>query len=388
VRMKGISIIGSTGSIGTQTLDVIAHFPERYRVTGLAAGSRIDLLAEQVQRFQPEVVSVPGPEAASGLKRLLLDGPAWGKLPEIVHGPEGLETVATHPEAQTVVTSVVGALGLKPTLAAIAQGKDIALANKETLVAAGELVMAEARRQGSMIIPVDSEHSALFQCLAGEERRAIRKLIVTASGGPFRGWKDLSGVRKEQALKHPRWVMGAKITVDSATLMNKALEMIEARWLFDVPMEAVEVLIHPQSTIHSMVEFVDGNIMAQLGPTDMRLPIQYALTFPERVEGYLPRLDLAEVATLTFERPDTETFPSLNYARQAVTMGGTHPAVMNAANEVAVQRFLADAIPFTGIFRIVREVMERHQTVAAPGLEEILAADAWARRTAQSLNWW
>lgn len=386
--MKGISIIGSTGSIGTQALDVIARFPDRFRVVALAAGSRVDVLSGQVRQFRPDVVSVPGPAEAAGLKRLLLEYPGGGKLPEILHGAEGLEAVATHRDAGMLLTSVVGALGLKPTLAAIAHGKQIALANKETLVAAGELVMAAARRHGATIIPVDSEHSALFQCLAGEDRQRVRKLILTASGGPFRGWKDLSIVTKEMALKHPRWVMGAKITIDSATLMNKALEMIEARWLYNMPMEQIDVVIHPQSIIHSAVQFVDGNMMAQLGRTDMRLPIQYALTYPERVEGFLEPLDLVTVGSLSFEAPDDFTFPSLNYPRNAATMGGTMPAVMNAANEVAVQRFLAGQIPFAGIFGTVAAVMERHDTVKAPNLEAILEADAWARRTAESLDRW
>ncbi|MFZ5814124.1 MAG: 1-deoxy-D-xylulose-5-phosphate reductoisomerase [Bacillota bacterium] len=383
---KGISIIGSTGSIGTQALDVIDHLPERFRVVGLAGGSRIDRLAEQVRRYRPEVVSVPTAEAALGLQRLLRE--SAGELPEIGWGEEGLLQVATHPTAQLLLTSVVGALGLKPTLAAIAAGKDIALANKETLVAAGHLVMDAARRHGVQIIPVDSEHSALFQCLVGEDPSRVRRLLLTASGGPFRGRKDLMGVTKAEALKHPRWVMGAKITIDSATLMNKALELIEAHWLFGVPVEAIEVLVHPQSIVHSAVEFVDGNIIAQLGPTDMRLPIQYALCYPERTDSFVERLDLTRVATLTFESPDTETFPSLNYARQAVTMGGTMPAVLNAANEVAVQRFLADQIPFVAIFRIVHEVMSRHQVVGKPDLEAILEADRWAREAAQSLNRW
>ena len=386
--MKGISIIGSTGSIGTQALDVIAHLPERCRVVALAAGSRVDLLAEQVRRFRPSLVSVAGPNEAIGLKRHLLERPDGHPLPEILHGAEGLEAAATHPEAQMVLTSVVGALGLRPTLSAIRAGKEIALANKETLVAAGELVMAEARKAGVPIIPVDSEHSALFQCLVGEDRRKVRRILLTASGGPFRGRKDLSGIAREQALKHPRWVMGAKITIDSATLMNKALEMIEARWLFDLPMEQVEVVVHPQSVVHSAVEFVDGNVMAQLGPTDMRLPIQYAFTYPERVTGFLEPLDLFAVGTLTFERPDAVTFPSLNYAREAVTMGGTMPAVMNAANEVAVGRFLSGDISFTGIFGIVRAVMDRHEPVPATDLERILAADGWAREIARALDRW
>lgn len=386
--MKGIGIIGSTGSIGTQTLDVIAHFPDRFQVVGLAAGSQIDLLAQQVQQFKPEVVSVACPEAAVGLKRALLANRSVDRLPEILYGAEGLEVVATHPSVETLVTSVVGALGLKPTLAAIAKGKQIALANKETLVAAGELVMAAARKHGVSILPVDSEHSALFQSLVGEDRQRIGKLLLTASGGPLRGKKDLSGVTKEVALKHPRWKMGAKITIDSATLMNKALEMIEARWLFDVPMEQIEVLVHPQSILHSAVQFVDGNIIGQMGPTDMRLPIQYALTYPDRQPGFLEPLDLFAVGTLTFERPDPVTFPSLNYARQAVTMGGTMPAVMNAANEVAVGRFLAGEIPFTGIFDTIRDVMERHEVKGAGELAAILEADAWARKAAGALNRW
>ncbi|HEY8346303.1 MAG TPA: 1-deoxy-D-xylulose-5-phosphate reductoisomerase [Symbiobacteriaceae bacterium] len=385
---KGIGILGSTGSIGTQALDVISHFPERFRVVSLAAGRRVDLLARQIRQFQPEVVSVADEEAAVRLKRLLAEEPPAGRTPEILWGPEGLDAVAIHPDVQLLVTAVVGAMGIRPTLAAIRSGKEIALANKETLVAAGELVMGEARRRGTRILPVDSEHSAIFQCLVGEDRRRVRRILLTASGGPFRGRKDLSGITPEQALKHPNWVMGAKVTVDSATLMNKALEMIEARWLFDLPIDQVEVLIHPQSIVHSAVEFVDGSIVAQLGPTDMRLPIQYALTYPERVEGFLRPLDLTQVGTLTFEPPDTVTFPSLNFAREAATMGGTMPAVMNAANEVAVQRFLAGEIPFPAIFAVVRAVMERHQPGPATDLETILDADRWAREVAASIDRW
>ncbi|MDF2627914.1 MAG: dxr [Symbiobacteriaceae bacterium] len=380
--MKGISVIGSTGSVGTQALDVIAHLPERCQVVALAAGGRVDILAAQVRRFRPSLVSVAGPSEAMGLKRLLLEQPDGFPLPEILHGAEGLQAAATHPDAQMVLTSVVGALGLRPTLAAIAAGKDIALANKETLVAAGELVMRAAREAGVKIVPVDSEHSALFQCLEGEDPLKVRRLLLTASGGPFRGRKDLRGITREEALKHPRWVMGAKITIDSATLMNKALEMIEARWLFDVPMERVEVVVHPQSIVHSAVEFVDGNVMAQLGPTDMRLPIQYALTYPERVPGFVEPLDLFKIGTLTFEQPDPVTFPSLAYAREAVAAGGTMPAVMNAANEVAVSRFMNGEIPFAGIFAVVRSVMEKHQTVRAADLDAILTADGWAREVA------
>jgi 1-deoxy-D-xylulose-5-phosphate reductoisomerase len=384
--MRGISIIGSTGSIGTQALDVLEHLPGRFRVAGLAAGNRIDDLADQIVRFRPDVVSVSGPAEASRLVRRLRETGA--PHPEIMYGEAGLEAVATASGANLVLTSVVGILGLKPTLAAIAAGKHIALANKETLVAAGELVMGAAERAGVSIIPVDSEHSALFQCLVGEDSGALKRLILTASGGPFRGFKDLSGITKEQALKHPRWVMGAKVTIDSATLMNKALEMIEAKWLFNVPMEKVSVLVHPQSVIHSLVEFVDGNLMAQVGPTDMRLPIQYALTYPERVPGFMRSLDLVEIGTLSFEYPDVVTFPSLRYAKEAVNAGGTAPAVLNAANEVAVQRFLADEVPFVSIFRIIQDVMEMYQPSAATDLAAILDADEWSRRAAASINGW
>lgn len=382
--MKFISIIGSTGSIGTQALDVIARFPDRFQVAALAAGSRVDLLAEQIEAFRPELVSVPGPEAALGLQRHLADGHKHVRAPEILHGSDGLRAVATHHKAHLVLTAVVGAVGLEPTLAAIEAGKVIALANKETLVAAGELVMAAAKHHHAQILPVDSEHSALFQCLVGEDPHRIRRLLLTASGGPFRGWKDLSRVTKEEALKHPRWVMGAKVTVDSATLMNKALEMIEAHWLFAVPMERVEVVVHPQSIVHSLVEFVDGNIMAQLGPTDMRLPIQYALGYPERIPGILEPLDLVKIGALTFEAPDPDTFPSLNYARTAATMGGTMPAVMNAANEVAVHRFLAGELPFAAIFSLVHDVMAEHDVRRATEIEVLLEADEWARRAAAS----
>lgn len=380
--MQGIAILGSTGSIGTSALEVIARFPERYRVVALAAGRRVAALAEQVRRFRPELVSVPGPAEARALRALLGAG-----APEILHGDEGLQAVATAPGAAAVLTSVVGTLGLKPTVAAIAAGKRILLANKETLVAAGELVMNLARERGVPILPVDSEHNALFQCLQGQPAAGIRRLLLTASGGPFRGCTraELEQVTPEQALRHPRWVMGPKITVDSATLMNKALEMIEARWLFGVPMDRVEVVIHPESIVHSLVEYVDGSLLAQLAVPDMKLPIQYALAYPERLEATVPRLDLVAAGRLTFEAPDLETFPSLNYARVADTMGGTMPAVMNAANEVAVSRFLAGALSFTGIFRTVEAVMAAHTPVPHPGLEEILAADAWARRTAERL---
>lgn len=379
--MLAVSILGSTGSIGTQALEVIKRFPGRYRVVALAAGSRVDLLAEQVRRFRPELAAVATPAAARRLADLL--GP---EAPEIAVGEEGLVAAASWPAAGAVLTAVVGTLGLRPTLAAIRAGKRVLLANKETLVAAGELVMAEARARGVALIPVDSEHSALFQCLQGHPFETVDRLILTGSGGPFRGWTraQLAAVTPEQALRHPTWRMGRKITVDSATLMNKALELIEARWLFGMPAERIDVLIHPQSVVHSLVQFRDGSLLAQLGPTDMRLPIQYALTYPDRLEAPVRPLDLASVGRLTFEAPDAETFPSLNYARAAVTMGGTLPAVMSAANEVAVERFLAGELPFTGIFRVVEGVMARHESRSHPDLEEILAADAWARRAARA----
>lgn len=379
--MRSVAILGSTGSIGTQALDVIRQHPERFRVTALAAGRQVQLLAEQVREFRPLLVSVPTQVEAEMLRVLL----APGERPQIVTGAEGLKTVATEPNAEILLTSVVGALGLQPTLAGIRAGKAIALANKETLVAAGELVMSEAAKHGAPIIPVDSEHSALFQCLVGEDKSKVARLILTASGGPFRGRKDLAGIRKEEALKHPRWVMGAKVTIDSASLMNKALEMIEARWLFGLPMQQIDVLVHPQSIVHSLVEYVDGNQIAQLGPTDMRLPIQYALGYPERLEGRaLPRLNLAQVGTLTFEEPDRTTFPSLDFARWATEVGGTLPAVMNAANEVAVSRFLADELSFGGIFQLVESVMKQHDPTPALELEAILAADRWARQMAEA----
>lgn len=379
--MKRVSIIGATGSIGRSTLDVIEHNPERFDVVALAAGRATEELAQQVVRHRPALVSVATADAARQLRERL-----GASAPEIAWGPQGLKAAAAHPDADCALTAVVGFLGLEPTLAAIEAGKQILLANKETLVAAGELVMAAARRHGVAIVPVDSEHSALFQCLQGEDPGRIRRLLLTASGGPFRGKKrtELTAVTPEQALRHPRWQMGPKVTIDSATLMNKALEIIEARWLFDVPPQVIDVLVHPQSIVHSLVEFSDGSVMAQLGITDMKLPIMYALGYPERLQGYLPPLDLVQVATLTFEAPDTETFPSLNYAKQAITIGGTLPAVMNAANEVAVQRFLAGDLSFRGIFALVERVMEAHQVVAHPDLPAVVAADAWARARAEA----
>ncbi len=382
-NLKQIAILGSTGSIGVSALDIIGRYPEHFRVAALAAGRNMALLAQQVARHSPALVAVADAAAAAELRRRLEPG----LHPAIEVGEAGLLAVAAAPGAAAVLVSVVGSMGLQPTLQAIAAGKSVLLANKETLVAGGSLVMPAAAARGVQIIPVDSEHSALFQCLRGEDPQSVRRLILTASGGPFRGKcrAELATVSVAEALNHPRWRMGKKVTIDSATLMNKALEIIEAHWLFAMPPERIDVLVHPQSIVHSLVEFYDGSVLAQLGITDMRLPILYALSYPERMTGPLPALDLAQVGSLTFEAPDSDTFPSLNYAKQAITMGGTMPAVLNAANEVAVERFLAGTVPLLTIFDIVARVLERHAVVAQPDLAAILAADAWARSEAARL---
>lgn len=378
--VKRISILGSTGSIGQQTLEVIDRFPEDLVVVGLAAGGNVDLIRRQVLKYNPEVISVKDSAAAKILK---------SEFPqkEVFHGADGLVAVAVWPAADTVVTSITGTLGLVPTVAAIKAKKHIALANKETLVAAGELVMDLIQTHGVRILPVDSEHSAIFQCLQGEQPREINKLILTASGGPFRGKQagDLKDITPEMALKHPNWSMGRKITIDSATLMNKGLEVIEAKWLFGVDMNDVQVVVHPESIIHSMVEFIDGSIIAQLGLPDMRLPIQYALTFPERRANDFPRLNIYELQGLHFSTPDADTFRCLALAYTAGRTGGTLPAVMNAANEAAVDMFLTGRISFTGIAELVEQVMNRHTVNHRPEIEDILAADDWARRLAGKL---
>ncbi|WP_031514411.1 1-deoxy-D-xylulose-5-phosphate reductoisomerase [Desulfofalx alkaliphila] len=378
--MKKVSIIGSTGSIGCQALDVAYNNPDKIKIVGLSAGKNIELLIKQVKEFQPKVVSVSSVEHAGLLQKEF----GASKGIDIYHGSEGLLAVAGCEDADIVLTAVTGTVGLAPTLKAIESGKDLALANKETLVAAGPLVMAEAGARGVKIYPVDSEHSAIWQCLNGEDTKALSRLILTASGGPFRNLpqKEMDAITPEQALKHPNWNMGSKITIDSATLMNKGLEVIEARWLFDVDFDKVDVLVHPQSIVHSMVEFIDGSVMAHLGIPDMRIPIQYALSNPHRWPNNLPKLDLMQVAHLTFERPDLDRFPCLKLAYQAGRIGGTMPAVLNAANEVAVERFLRKEIAFTDIPKTVSRVMEKHQRVASPTLEDILQADRWAREAA------
>ncbi len=373
--LKRIAVLGSTGSIGTQALEVAAAHPDRFRVVALAAHHNDKLLAEQLERFRPVLAVLADGEAADRL-RSRYSGPA-----KIMAGEEGLTAAATLAEADTVLTSLVGFAGLRPTLAAIEAGKNIALANKETLVAAGELVTAAARKRGVAILPVDSEHSAILQCLQGEGRTGVRRLILTASGGPFRerAKETLPSVTVAECLRHPNWTMGRKITVDSATLANKGLEVIEARWLFDVGYDNIDVVVHPQSIIHSMVEFVDGSVMAQLGRPDMRLPIQYAFSAPDRWPADFARLDFATLTGLTFAPPDTDRFPALAMGYEAGRRGGTAPCVFNAANEAAVNAFLAGEIAFTAIAASIRRALDAHATVAAPTLEELCAADEWAR---------
>jgi 1-deoxy-D-xylulose-5-phosphate reductoisomerase len=380
---KPLVILGSTGSIGRQALDVVRTLSNELRVVGLVAYRDVDALCQQIAEFQPQAVAMIDASAAQELRNRNEEAGY-----NVYSGIEGAETVATLPQAQCVLSALVGAAGLHPTLAAIQAGKDVALANKETLVAAGEIVMREARKRGVQLIPVDSEHSALFQCLQGEDNASIKRLILTASGGPFVDWtkEQLEQATVQQALKHPNWRMGNKITVDSATLMNKGLEVIEAHWLFGVEVSRIDVLVHRQSVIHSLVEFADNSIKAQLGVPDMRLPIQYALLYPKRAAGNAPCCNLLQWRQLTFEAPDEERFPCLRLARQAVETGGTMPAVMNAANEVAVQSFLEGRIKFTDIPRTIEHTMEQMETHLHPELSEILEADRAARQRAAQLT--
>jgi len=374
--MKGLSILGCTGSVGTNVLRVVDAFPGRFQVVGLAGGRNVATLAEQVARYRPRVVSVVDAAAHEALARLVdLSGL------RVRTGPEGMVEVATHEDARTVVASAVGAVGLLPTYRALEAGKDVALANKETLVMAGALMLAQSKAKGARILPIDSEHCALHQCLQGRGPDEVRRLVLTASGGPFRNRsrESFDGITREEALRHPTWSMGPKITIDSATLMNKGLEVIEAYWLFGVPPAQVEVLIHPQSIVHSMVEFVDGTVLAQLGVTDMRLPIQYALSYPERWAAAIPGMDFSRGMRLEFELPDHERFPCLGLAYRALEKGGSATAVLNAANEEAVAAFLDGRIPFNAIPESVHEVLDDHTSAAVSRLEEVLEADAWAR---------
>src|SRR5579859_625593 len=377
--MKNVVLLGSTGSIGTSTVKVADDLPDQIRLLGLAAGNNLELLLEQARRHQPAVVSILDPEKAKVARDAL------GTSAEVYCGQEGLLKLATLPEADIVLIAIVGTAGLQPALAAIRAGKDIAVASKEILVMAGEIVMSEARKHGVRVLAVDSEHSAIFQCLDGKPPDSVRCLWLTASGGPFRNTpkEEFSNITVERALKHPSWVMGRKITIDSATLFNKGLEMIEARWLFAIEIDRVSVIVHPQSVIHSMVEFVDGSMLAQLSAPDMCLPIQYALTYPERAPSERVQTNLAKLGTLTFEEPDPQRFPSLELARRAGEVGGTLPAVLNAANEVAVEAFVNHRINFPQISETVRRTLERHQVVSHPSLDQILAADSWARKEAQ-----
>ena len=377
--MKKVVLLGSTGSIGTSTVKVAEDLPGRIRLLALGAGNNTALLLEQARKHKPMAVSIFDPAKARELQQALGNGT------RVLSGEEGLIELATLPEADIVLIAIVGTAGLKPALAAIRAGKDIAIASKEILVMAGEIVMNEARKHGVRVLAVDSEHSAIFQCLDGKPADSVRKLWLTASGGPFRDKKNwpkekFSEITVECALKHPSWVMGKKITIDSATLFNKALEMIEARWLFDIEMARVTVVVHPQSVVHSMVEFVDGSVVAQLSTPDMCLPIQYALTYPDRAASNRVQTNFARLGQLTFEEPDVDRFPAIALARRAGEISGTLPAVLNAANEVAVEAFVNRKIGFSQITEAVQRTMDAHQVIAQPTLPQILEADSWARR--------
>ena len=380
--MKAISILGSTGSIGCNTLKVVEHLAGEFRVVALGAGRNTEKLAEQIERFQPELVAVETEDCAEDLLRRISNFKS--QIPKIVVGETGLIETATHEQAEIVISATVGAVGFVPTLRALESGKRVALANKETLVMAGELMTGAARKSGAEILPVDSEHNALHQCLRGESAKEVKRLILTASGGPFRtkSKAEIENATVAEALNHPNWKMGDKITIDSATLMNKGLEVIEARWLFDFDAGDISVIVHPQSVVHSMIEMIDGSIIAQLGVTDMKHAIQYALTFPTRKIGCLEPLDFRKFSTLTFEEPDFEKFPCLNLAYKALKIGGTMPAVLNAANEIAVQAFLDNKIKLSDIPLTIESVMNEHEPQSASSLEEILKADEFARNRA------
>ncbi len=381
--MKQLAILGSTGSIGRQCLAVVEALPERFRVAALAAGANLEELIGQIARHKPSLVSVADAARADDLASRLREKGL--KLPEIHHGREGMRVVGTHPQADIVVSAAVGVVGLEATYEAVRLGKQVALSNKEVLVAAGELVMAAAQKSGRELLPVDSEHNAIHQCLRGGAHNEVRRLVLTASGGPFRKTplKDLAAATPEQALAHPNWRMGNRITIDSATMMNKGFEVIEARWLFGLKPDQIDVVIHPQSTIHSMVEFVDGSVLAQLGPTDMRMPIQYALTYPERVASNQVALDWTKLKRLDFERVSTRRFPCLRLAREALRKGGAMPCALNAADEVAVAAFLEGRLPFLGISELIERVLSRTPRLRFEKMDDVLAADAEARRMAR-----
>jgi 1-deoxy-D-xylulose-5-phosphate reductoisomerase len=375
--MKKIIILGSTGSIGVSALDVIEKNPDRFQVVALSAGKNIKLLKKQIERFHPEAVAVGSKDKAFRLREDLMTG---SKV-KVLYGEEGLKEIASFPTAVIVISAISGSAGLIPTLAAIEAGKDIALANKETMVMAGEIVNKRAQKKGVKIIPVDSEHSAIFQCLEGNKRENLRRIILTASGGPFLNFtKDqLKKVTLSQTLRHPKWKMGKKITIDSASMMNKGLEVIEAKWLFNADISTIDVLIHPQSIVHSMIEFIDGAYLAQMGVPDMKIPIAYALTYPERIVNALKSLDFVKTGTLEFYKPDLKKFPCLKIAYAAGICGGTAPAVLNAANEVAVSAFMQKKIRFVDLPKIIEKVLNVHRVINNPSLDDILQADLWAR---------
>jgi len=381
--MKGIAILGSTGSVGVTTLDVVSRFPERFRVVAMAAGKNLDLLIDQVRRFKPELVSVASAELARDLKSRL-----GSEKVDLVYGMDGAIAVATHRDAKFVMSAIVGAAGLRPTLAAAKAGKDVGFANKETLVIAGEVMTRAVRDSGVKLLPVDSEHNAIFQCLEGRQRANVKRIILTASGGPFLKLPPdrFAAVTVAEALKHPTWRMGAKITIDSASLMNKGLEVIEARWLFDLPAAQISVVIHPQSVVHSMVEMIDGSVIAEMAIPDMAIPVAYALAYPERLPmTHLKPLSLAECGALTFEQPDFSRFPCLRLAFEALEAAGTMPCALNAANEVMVAAFLAGEAPFLDIARNIETVMTRHSNQPARTLEDLIETDGWARAQTREL---
>ena len=380
--MKKITILGSTGSIGINALDVIGKNPKKFKIQALAAGGNVRVLAGQIQKFKPEVVAVRSREDALNLKNL-----TGTSRTKILYDEPGIEEVAAYPSSDIVVSAISGAAGLKPTIAAIEAGKDIALANKETMVVAGHIVTEKARKNKVRILPVDSEHSAIFQCLSGQDKDLLRRIILTASGGPFLNLsrQELKKVTLQQALKHPRWKMGKKITIDSASLMNKGLEVIEAKWLFDVDISHIDVVIHPQSVVHSLIELIDGSVLAQLGIADMRIPIAYALTYPKRIINDLPLLDLAAAGRLDFQPPDMKKFPCLALAYEAGQAGGSMPAVMNAANEEAVSAFLEQKITFSDLPKVIEKVMDLHDVVKNPSLPDVIAIDGESRVEAENI---
>ena len=378
--MKKVILLGSSGSIGESTCKVARALPEKMKLVGLGVAKSTDRMLEQAKEFGVKALAVSDPHAAEKVKSRLPQGT------QFYPGPEGLARMVEETEADMVLVAIVGTAGLAPALAALRSGKDLAVASKEILVLAGSAVMAEAKKRKKQVLPVDSEHNAIFQCLVGANEKEVRKVILTASGGPFRqsSAQAMEKVTLAQALKHPTWSMGQKITIDSATMFNKGLEMIEAHWLFGLPMRQVDVVVHPQSIVHSLVEFIDGSVLAQLSVTDMCFPIQYAVTYPERMPSGLPPLELAKLGTLSFEKPDEKRFPALRLAREAGEQGGTLPGVLNAANEVAVEAFLAERISFPRIWGMVEEVMKKHRTEKEPSLEAIIDADRWARGEAKA----